>query len=70
MLIPAELRQTILYLLGIDLVGSRQPVNLFMTDIAARLGGANQFLDGRIGKIGALGSGGPAPAHRPFAAPP
>src|SRR3974377_1690952 len=47
----AELRQNVFNLLGIDFFGSQQRVNLVVGDITALLGGADQLLDGRAGKI-------------------
>src|SRR6516165_10767683 len=46
-----EPRQNVLDLLGIDLIRSQQCVDLIVCDIAPPLGGADQRLDGRIGKV-------------------
>src|SRR5262249_59750505 len=47
----AELRQNALDLLGIDLFRRQQRVDLIVGDVAALLGGADQFLQGRVRKI-------------------
>src|SRR6516165_51093 len=47
----AELRQNALDLLGVDLFGSQQRVDLVVGDITALLRGADQFLHGRVGKV-------------------
>src|SRR5499425_2058000 len=47
----AEHGQHILGLLGIDLLGGQYRVDLVMGDVAARLGGADELFDRRIGEV-------------------
>ena len=47
----AELCQNVLDLLGIGLFRSKQRINLVAGDITALVGGLDQLLDGRVGKI-------------------
>ena len=47
----AEHGENVLDLLGIDLLGGQDRIDLVVGDVAALLGGADQLLDGRIGEI-------------------
>ena len=47
----AEHRQNVFDLRGIDLIRSQQCVDLIVCDMAAPLGGADERLDGRVGKV-------------------
>src|SRR5262249_32865041 len=47
----AEHRQNVFDLLGIDLIRSQQCVDLIVRDMTASLGGADERLDGRVGKV-------------------
>jgi hypothetical protein len=47
----AEHGENVLDLLGIDLLGGQDRIDLVMGDVAALLGGADELLDGRIGEI-------------------
>ena len=44
----AEHRKDILDLLGIDLLGTQDRIDLIMRDVAALLGGPDELLDGRV----------------------
>jgi hypothetical protein len=48
---PAEHRQDVLDLLGLDLVRGQQRVDLVAGDVAAFLGAADQLLDGGVRKV-------------------
>ena len=47
----AEHGENVLDLLGIDLLGGQDRVDLVMGDVAALLGGADELLDGRVGEV-------------------